>query len=88
MPRIVPHGWVVALWVAITVGAGTRARADDDAAAARALYEEGTRAYNLGEYEKVDGLYFPFEIGRTHLDAMELNVPVDASRFAFPEGGR
>ena len=43
---------------------------------------------DLGEYEKVDGIYFPFEIGRNHLDKIELNPAMDAKMFAFPGGGR
>jgi len=43
---------------------------------------------DLGEYEKVDGIYFPFESGRTHLEKVELNQPVDPKIFAFPGGGR
>jgi hypothetical protein len=43
---------------------------------------------DLGEYEKVDGIYFPFESGRTHLDKVELNRPIDSKMFAFPGGAR
>jgi hypothetical protein len=46
--------------------------------------QEVVSTLDLGEYAKVDGLYFPFEIGRTSYDTMELNVPVDTARFAFP----
>lgn len=50
--------------------------------------QEEVTTVDLGEYEKVDGLYFPFEIGRNHLEKVELNVPLDASRFGFPGGAR
>jgi hypothetical protein len=50
--------------------------------------QEEVQTVDLGEYEKVDGLYFPFELGRSHLEKMELNVPVDAALFAFPGGAR
>jgi len=43
---------------------------------------------DLGEYEKVDGIYFPFEIGRNHLDKIELNQSVDTKMFAIPGGAR
>jgi len=43
---------------------------------------------DLGEYEKVDGVYFPFELGRTHLDKVELNQPIDPKMFAFPGAAR
>lgn len=50
--------------------------------------QEQVQTVDLGEYEKVDGLYFPFEVGRGHLDKMELNVPVDSKMFGFPGGAR
>ena len=43
---------------------------------------------DLGEYGKVDGIYFPFEIGRNHLDKIELNQPVDTKMFGIPGGAR
>jgi len=46
--------------------------------------QEDVTTTDLGEYEKVDGLYFPFEVGRNHLDKVELNVTVDPAIFAFP----
>jgi len=49
--------------------------------------QEETQSTDLGEYEKVDGLYFPFEIGRTHLDKVELNTEIDPSLFPVPAGG-
>lgn len=50
--------------------------------------QEEVSATDLGEYEKVDGIYFPFESGRSHLDKVELNQPVDPKIFAFPGGVR
>jgi hypothetical protein len=46
--------------------------------------QESVQTTELGEYEKVDGLYFPFEVGRNHLDKVELNVTIDPKMFAFP----
>ena len=48
--------------------------------------QEETGTTDLGEYEKVDGIYFPFEIGRTHLDKIELNTAIDDKQFAVPAG--
>jgi len=50
--------------------------------------QEEVSTTDLGEYEKVDGIYFPFESGRTHLETVELNQPIDPKIFAFPGGGR
>jgi outer membrane lipoprotein-sorting protein len=50
--------------------------------------QEEVSTTDLGEYEKVDGVYFPFESGRSHLDKVELNQPVDPKIFAFPGGAR
>src|SRR5262245_18510499 len=49
--------------------------------------QEESSTTELGAYEKVDGLYFPFEINRTQLDKIELNVPIDAGQFTVPKGG-
>jgi outer membrane lipoprotein-sorting protein len=49
--------------------------------------QEETQSTDLGEYEKVDGIYFPFEIGRTHLDKVELNTEIDPTLFPVPAGG-
>jgi outer membrane lipoprotein-sorting protein len=46
--------------------------------------QENVSTTDLGEYEKVDGIYVPFEIGRNHLDKVELNVTVDPKMFSFP----
>ena len=46
--------------------------------------QEQVQTTDLGEYEKVDGIYFPFEQGQNHVETAELNKPVDASLFAFP----
>ena len=43
---------------------------------------------DLGEYEQVDGIYFPFEFGSNHFDKVELNRPIDEAIFAFPGGAR
>jgi hypothetical protein len=45
--------------------------------------QEQVQTTDLGEYEQVDGVYFPFEVGRNQIDKVELNLPVDQS-FAFP----
>lgn len=50
--------------------------------------QEEVASTDLGEYEKVDGLWFPFESGRTHLEKVELNQPIDPKMFAFPGGAR
>ena len=50
--------------------------------------QEEVSTTDLGEYEKVDGMYFPFESGRTHLEKVELNQPIDPKMFAFPGGAR
>jgi len=46
--------------------------------------QEEVQTTDFGEYEKADGIYFPFEIGRNQLEKVELNVPVDPKMFAFP----
>ena len=50
--------------------------------------QEEVATTDLGEYEKVDGIYFPFESGRTHLEKVELNQPIDPKMFGFPGGAR
>jgi outer membrane lipoprotein-sorting protein len=50
--------------------------------------QEEVSSTDLGEYEKVDGIWFPFESGRTHLEKVELNQPIDPKMFAFPGGAR
>jgi len=50
--------------------------------------QEEVQTTDLGEYEKVEGIYFPFESGNSHLDKVELNTPVDAKTFGFPGGGK
>ena len=49
--------------------------------------QEESSTTELGAYEKVDGLYFPFEINRTQLNSVELNVPIDPGKFTVPKGG-
>jgi hypothetical protein len=46
--------------------------------------QEQVQTTDLGEYEQVDGIYFPFEVGRNQIDKVEVNVPVDSKPFAFP----
>ncbi len=46
--------------------------------------QEQVQTTNLGEYEKVDGVYFPFEQGQNHIESAELNKPVEATLFPFP----
>jgi len=50
--------------------------------------QEEVSTTDLGEYEKVDGVYFPFESGQRHLDKVEINQPIDPKMFAFPGGAR
>ena len=46
--------------------------------------QEQVQSTDLGEYEKVDGVYFPFEQGQIHIESAELNKPIDTGIFAFP----
>ncbi len=46
--------------------------------------QEQVQTTDLGEYEKVDGVYFPFEQGQVQIESAETNKPVDASMFSFP----
>ena len=59
--------------------------------------EQGARVEvetDLGDYEKVNGVYFPFSIEsgskgsndkqKTIIEKGEANIPVDESIFAFP----
>jgi hypothetical protein len=48
--------------------------------------QERVSTYDVGEYEKVDGIYFPFEVANNHVDSMELNPKIDPSQFAVPAG--
>jgi hypothetical protein len=51
----------------------------------------------LGDYEKVNGVYYPFSVDsgqkgsqfhtRVTVEKVEVNVPLDGSRFAMPAGG-
>jgi outer membrane lipoprotein-sorting protein len=50
--------------------------------------QEEVSSVDLGEYEKVDGVYFPFELGRNQIEKIELNPAVDLTVFAFPGGAR
>lgn len=44
----------------------------------------------MSDYQEVDGLYFPFAMTQmgmpVSIDSIELNVEIDDSLFAFPEG--
>ena len=46
--------------------------------------QEQVQTTDLGEYEKVDGVYFPFEMGQIHIEKAETNKPIDAAMFSFP----
>jgi hypothetical protein len=46
--------------------------------------QEQVQTTDLGEYEKVDGVYFPFEQGQNHIEQAELNTSLDSARFTFP----
>jgi hypothetical protein len=46
--------------------------------------QERVQSTDVGEYEQVDGIYFPFELGRNQVDSIELNKPIDAAKFPFP----
>ena len=50
--------------------------------------QEAVQSVDLGEYEKVDGIYFPFELGRNQLETIELNPAIDPAIFAMPGGAR
>ena len=50
--------------------------------------QEQVQTTDLGEYAKVDGVYFPFEQGQNHVESAELNKPVDAALFPFPTAKR
>ena len=50
--------------------------------------QEQVQTTNLGEYEKVDGVYFPFEQGQNHIESAEVNKPIDAAMFSFPTAKR
>ena len=46
--------------------------------------QDQVQTTDLGEYEKVDGVYFPFEQGQIHIESAETNKPIDAAMFSFP----
>jgi len=46
--------------------------------------QERVASTDLGEYEKVDGIYFPFEVGNSHIDSISLNPALDPKMFSFP----
>jgi hypothetical protein len=50
--------------------------------------QEEVSTTDLGEYEKVDGIYFAFEAGNRHFESVELNRAIDSKMFGFPGGAR
>lgn len=46
--------------------------------------QEQVQTTDLGEYEKVNGVYFPFEQGQIHIEKAEANGKIDPQLFAFP----
>jgi hypothetical protein len=46
--------------------------------------QEQVQTTDVGEYAKVDGVYFPFEQGQIQIETAELNKPIDAAMFSFP----
>lgn len=46
--------------------------------------QEQVSSTDVGEYAKVDGVYFPFEQGQVQVDTIELDAPIDAAMFGFP----
>jgi hypothetical protein len=48
--------------------------------------QERVNTTDVGEYEQVDGIWFPFEVGNMHIDTMTLNPKVDAAVFGVPRG--
>ena len=46
--------------------------------------QEQVQTTDLGEYELVNGVYFPFEQGQNHIDTADANGKIDPQMFAFP----
>jgi outer membrane lipoprotein-sorting protein len=46
--------------------------------------QEQVQTTDLGEYQNVDVVYFPFEQGQIHLESAETNKPIDPAMFSFP----
>ena len=46
--------------------------------------QEQVQTTDLGEYEKVSDVYFPFEQGQIHVEKAEANGKIDPQMFAFP----
>jgi len=46
--------------------------------------QEQVQTTDLGEYEQVDGVYFPFEQGQIQTEKAEANGKIDPQLFAFP----
>lgn len=46
--------------------------------------QEQVGVTDVGEYVKVNGVYFPFEQGQVQLETIELNAQIDNAMFGFP----
>ncbi len=46
--------------------------------------QEQVNRTDLGEYARVEGVYFPYEQGQNQIESIEVNTPIDASIFNFP----
>jgi hypothetical protein len=46
--------------------------------------QEQVETTDLGEYELVDGVYFPFEQGQNQIEKAEANIKIDPQMFVFP----
>jgi outer membrane lipoprotein-sorting protein len=49
--------------------------------------QEEVNTVELGEYEKVDGIFLPFEVGGNQIEKAEINPTIDPKIFAIPERG-
>jgi hypothetical protein len=54
--------------------------------------QEQVQTTDVGEYAKIDGVYFPFAQGsqqaQFHIESAEANKPIDAAMFSFPTAKR
>lgn len=46
--------------------------------------QEQVQTTDLGEYEQVSGVYFPFEVGQNEIEKAEANLSIDPQKFVFP----